>query len=88
MCPNNPKELRKQIISKITADGDPLSGATFKRSVDVLNSVIEDLIDSIDKSSKSNNQLSWVVAVATIFLVAVGIADLCFRFLNVGAKCP
>ena len=54
----------------------------MKQGVDVINSVIEDLADSIDRSSQSSDRLTRIVAIATVFLVLIGIADLFVRFFE------
>ena len=82
------EEWRKTRINKISDGAGAVTQLTIKRSVDVLNSVVEDLAESIDKSSRSSSRLSLIIAICTAFLVAVGIADLCVRIFNIGAKCP
>lgn len=82
------KEWRKARINEISDGAGAVTQLTIKRSVDVLNSVIEDLTESIDKSSKSSGRLSRIVAICTAFLVGIGVIDLCVRIFNIGAKCP
>ena len=85
MSINDRKEWRKERIAKI-ANGGGLTDYSLKRSVDVINSVIEDLVESINKSSRSSDRLSLIVAICTALLVAIGTADLYVRIFSIGTK--
>jgi len=87
MPTNNRKEWRKKRIAEIDT-GSGITDISLKQSVDVLNSVIEDLIESIDKSSKSSGRLSLIITICTAFLVAIGLADLYVRIFDICTKCP
>lgn len=80
------KEWRKKRINDMES-GSGVTDLTMKQGVDVINSVIEDLSESIDKSSQSSDRLTKIIAIATVLLVLVGIADLCVRFFDTSAKC-
>ena len=82
------KEWRKNRIDEISDGAGAVTQLTIKRSVDVLNSVVENLAESIDKSSKSSGRLSLIITICPAFLVAIGLADLFVRIFNIGAKCP
>ncbi|MDD2469276.1 MAG: hypothetical protein PHI97_35400 [Desulfobulbus sp.] len=75
------KEWRKKRIDDMHS-GSGITDLTMKQGVDVINSVIEDLADSIDRSSQSSDRLTRIVAIATVFLVLIGIADLFVRFFE------
>ncbi len=66
---------RKARINEIV-DGSGITDYTIKRSVDVLNSVFEELICSINKSSKASNCLSVVLVIATIIIALVSVGNL------------
>ena len=84
MCSDDRGKWRKKRIGEMSTNGS--IEIALKQSVDVINSVIEDLVESIDKSSQSSSRLSLVVTVATVILAIIGAADLCVHFFNVGAK--
>lgn len=88
MCSCDPKEWRKKRIGDITSGGGAVTDLSLKASIDVMNSVVEELVESIDKSSKSSARLSLVVAIATGFLAVIGIFDLCIRLFHGCAKIP
>lgn len=87
MCSDDQKEWRSDKINKIDDGGGSITFA-LQRSTAIMNSAIEDLTKSINKSSESSNRLSWVVAISTAVLAAIGVADLCARIFNIGAKFP
>jgi len=87
MSANDRKEWRKKRIEGIETGGG-VTDLTIKQSVDVLNSVVEDLTGSIDKNSQSSSRLALVVAVCTFLLVAIGAVDLYIRIFDICAKCP
>jgi hypothetical protein len=80
-------DWRKKRIADIET-GSGVTDLSLKQSVDVINSTIEDLTDSIEKSSKASGRLSLIIAICTAFLVAVGLADLCVRIFEIYTKCP
>ncbi len=81
------KEWRKKRLDDMHS-GSGITDLTMRQGADVINSVIEDLSDSIDRSSQSSDRLTRIVAIATVFLVLIGVADLLIRFFDIGAKCP
>lgn len=87
MAACNRKEWRKKRIADIET-GSGITDISLKQSVAVLNSVMEDLTESIDKSSKSSGRLSLIIAVSTALLVAIGAANLYVRIFYICAKCP
>ena len=79
--PNPRRREREETINKIAENDNPVFAERGKTRV--LNSVIEDLEDSINKNSKESGQLSkvivWLtcaVAIGTILLAVVGGVDL------------
>lgn len=80
------REERVKTIKKI-ATGGGLTDYSLKNSIVVINSVIEDLTESIEKSSKSSSRLAIIVAICTAILAIIGIIDLCVRLFNVGTNC-
>ncbi len=70
-------EYRKKQIQEIKT-GSGITDHTVKKSMDVINSVLEDLEVSIDKTSKAANRLSLVLVIATVIIAAVAIVNLCF----------
>ena len=75
MCSDDQKEWRKDRINDIATGGGAVTDRSLKASIDVMNSVVEGLIESINRDSKSNGRLALVVAIATGALAIIGIAD-------------
>ncbi len=88
--PNKEHEKwRKDRIDGISDGAGAVTQLTIKRSVDVLNSVIEDLEYSIDKTARASNRLSIVLVVATIIMALVAAADLYVGVSHeIDNKCP
>lgn len=87
MPSNNRKEWRKQRINDIS-NGSGLTDLSLKRSIDVMNSVIEDLTDSINRNSKSSGRLALIVTICTVILAIIAIIDIYIRVFHVGANYP
>ena len=82
---SNPnREERKRLIDKISTNDNPVFAEKYKTQA--LNSLIEDLEDSINRNSKESGKLStvmvwltFVIAIATILLAIIGGTDLWFK---------
>ena len=68
-------EWRKAKINEIEG-GQGINEIHIKQSVDVLNSVIEDLEYSIDKTARASKWLSTVLVIATVVMALVAAANL------------
>jgi hypothetical protein len=72
------REERVKTIKEIGSNPD-ISGITEMKKARVLNSLIEDLEDSINNHSRSTNRLSLILVIATIIIALVGIIDISYR---------
>lgn len=82
---NSRREERKKMIEQISANDNPVFAEMYKMRT--LNSLIEDLEDSIHKHSKSTSFLSWVLIIATFIIAATGIINVCYTVQSIG-NCP
>ena len=76
------KEREKEI--KQIGSNPYVSGVTEMHKMRALNSLIEDLEDSITKSSRSTNRLSCVLVIATVILAIVGSIGLYYTITSQG----
>jgi hypothetical protein len=72
------REQRKITIQQI--DDNPGMAEMYKMRA--LNSLAEDLEDSIHESSRSTNRLSVVLVVATVILAIVGVVDISYKIFS------
>ena len=79
---NPRREERKEIIKQIAENDNPVFAEMYKTRA--LNSLIEDLEDSITNSSRSTNRLSCILAVATVVLAIVGSVGLYYTITSQG----
>ena len=70
--PNPRSEEREAIIKQIGAN----PGLEEMYKMRALNSLVEDLDDSIHKHSKSTSFLSWVLIIATFIIAATGVINI------------
>lgn len=87
MSTNDRAKSRKNRIAEMDT-GSGITDISLKQSIDVINSVLEDITKSIDKSSKSSDRLSLIVAICTALLVSIGASTLYIRIFDICAKCP
>jgi hypothetical protein len=81
------REERNDIISEI--GGSPsITGGTEMNKMRALNSLIEDLEDSVNKHSQSTNKLSTILVIATVVLALVGVTDIYFKVRSVCGTTP
>ena len=71
---NSRREERKKTIKQISANDNPVFAEMYKMRA--LNSLVEDLEDSIHKHSRSTSFLSWVLIIATFIIAATGVVNI------------
>jgi hypothetical protein len=85
---SNPRrEERKKTINQIGDNDNPVFAEMYKMRA--LNSLIEDLEDSIHKHSKSTSFLSWVLIIATFIIATTGVINVYYTITSQGVgNCP
>ena len=78
------REERKVIIEQISKNDNPVFA--IKGAARILNTVVEDLEDSINRNSEQSGKLAtvmvwltYIIAFGTILLAIIGGADLYFK---------
>ena len=79
------RKEREKTIEQIGSNPD-ISGTTEMYKMRALNSLVEDLEDSIRKHSRSTSLLSLVLIIATFVIALTGIGDIYYKVSAGGSR--